>query len=180
MSTTATAELVPTGTWVVDPVHSNATFEVEHAGLSVFRGGFKPVDARLVGGAEPVLEGGVSVESITVDDENIRPHLFSPDFFDAERNPQIQFRSTEIRGEPDQLTVVGELSMAGATAQVEAQGRLRGPAPFPGGGQRLALDLEAEIDRTVFGMDWQMELPGGGSALANDVKLVVSLELSSE
>ena len=33
------------------------------------------------------------------------------------------------------------------------------------------------IDRRDFGFDWQMELPGGGDALAYDVTLEVSLEL---
>lgn len=179
MSTTTTTDLIPAGTWAVDPVHSNASFEVEHAGLSVFRGSFKPVGARLVGGEQPLLEGDVSVESISVDDENIRPHLLAPDFFDAERNPQIHFRSTEISGDADDLRVHGEFSMAGASAEIEARGRLRGPAPV-GEGQKLALVLEALIDRTNFGMNWQMELPGGSDALANDVKLVVSLELNSE
>jgi polyisoprenoid-binding protein YceI len=181
MSTTQTATQIPTGTWTVDPVHSNANFEVEHGGLSVFRGGFKPVGAKLVSDHDGlVLEGGVSVESISVDDENIRPHLLAPDFFDAERNPEIRFRSTEISGSPDHLKVRGELTMAGASVPVEAQGRLRGPISLGEHGDKLALDLEATVDRTAFGMDWQMEMPGGAPALANEVKLLVSLELGHE
>ena len=181
MSTTATAPQVPAGTWAVDAVHSNANFEVEHGGLSVFRGGFKPVGARLVAGDDGlVLEGAVSVAGISVDDENIRPHLLSPDFFDAERNPEVRFRSTEISGDADALTVRGELEMAGVAVPVEATGRLRGPVPGPGDADKLALELESVIDRTAFGMDWQMELPGGTPALANDVRLLVSLELAQE
>ena len=173
---TATQPQIPVGTWSVDPVHSNANFEVEHAGVSVFRGGFKPVDAKLVSGEDGLeLEGGVRVESISVDDENIRPHLLSPDFFDVERNPEVRFTSTEISGEADALKVSGELSMAGVTLPVEATGRLRGPAAGPAG-QKVALSLETVIDRTAFGMVWQMELPDGGAALANDVRLVVDLE----
>ena len=146
---TVTALEIPPGTWAVDPVHSNANFEVEHAGLSIFRGGFKPVDAQLVSGADGLrLEGRVAVETVSVDDENIRPHLLSPEFFDAERNPEVRFRSTEISGDADDLTVRGELEMAGASVPVEATGRLRGPV-----GDKLALDLESVIDRTAFGMD---------------------------
>ena len=181
MSTTQIAPEIPTGVWNVDPVHSNAGFEVEHAGLSVFRGGFKPVDAKLTSGHDGLaLEGAVAVDSITVDDENIRPHLLSPDFFDFERNPQVRFQSTEISGSPDELTVTGELEMAGVALPVQATGRIRGPVAGPGGGAKLALDLEAVIDRTAFGMVWQMEMPGGGTALANEVRLVVSLELGQE
>jgi len=175
--TTTTKTEIPAGTWAADPVHSNANFEVEHAGVSVFRGGFKPVDAKLTLSADgPELEGAVDVTAISVDDENIRPHLLSPDFFDAERNPRIEFHSTEIAGDADALEVAGELSMAGASLPVRATGRLRGPVPAPGAGEKLSIALEATIDRTDYGMDWQMELPAGGVALANDVRLVVELE----
>ena len=178
--TTATGIELPTGTYTVDALHSNAGFEVEHAGLSVFRGGFKPIGAKLVvDDQDIVLEGSVSVETISVDDDQIRPHLLSPEFFDAERSPDVRFRSTEMTGAPDDLRVVGELEMAGHTRTVEASGRLRGPVPGPAG-EKVALSLEASIDRTEFGMDWQMELPGGGSALANEVKLIVDLELNKE
>jgi polyisoprenoid-binding protein YceI len=176
--TTATKLDVPHGTWEVDATHSTANFEVEHAGVSVFRGGFKPVGAKLTSDDDGlVLEGAVDVTSISVDDENIRPHLLSPDFFDVERNPHIEFRSTEIAGGADDLTVAGELSMAGISLPVTAQGRLRGPVGI-GEIEKTSLALEATIDRTRYGMDWQMELPSGGVALANDVKLVVELEFN--
>ena len=70
--------------------------------------------------------------------------------------------------------------MAGVSLPVEATGRLRGPVSFGEGIDKLSLSLETTIDRTAFGMVWQMELPGGGQALANDVRLVVELELNKE
>ena len=133
---TQSATRVPRGTYTADHIHSNANFEVEHAGVSIFRGGFKPIAATLVADEYGLrLEGAVAVSSISVDDENIRPHLLSPEFFDAERNPDVRFRSSEIRGSDDDLTVTGELSMAGVSLPVEATGRLRGPVPGPGGGE---------------------------------------------
>jgi polyisoprenoid-binding protein YceI len=179
-ATQSTVQL-PTGTYTVDPVHSNANFEVEHAGVSIFRGAFKPIDATLVSTDDGlVLDGRVRVDGISVDDENIRPHLLSPEFFDAERNPEIRFRSTEISGSNGDLRVVGELAMAGASLPVEASGRLRGPVAAPGGGEKLSLALETVIDRTAYGMNWQMEIPGGGVALANEVKLIVELEFNRD
>lgn len=183
MSTTITqtAEQIPAGTYTADAGHSSAGFEVEHAGVSTFRGGFKPIDAKLVAGDDGLrLEGGVRVDSISVDDENIRPHLLAPDFFDVERNPDVRFRSTRISGSPDELSVAGELSMAGFSLPVEATGRLRGPVALPGGGHKVALALEAVVDRTAYGMSWQMDLPGGTPALGNEVKLIVEIEFSGE
>lgn len=178
MTSTATQIKIPEGTWTIDAAHSSANFEVEHAGVSVFRGGFKPVDAKLTvteRGLE--LEGAVDVANISIDDENIRPHILSPDFFDADRNPSVQFRSTEIIGDADDLHVSGELSMAGFSVPVTAKGRLRGPIDL-GELEKLSIALETSIDRTNYGMNWQMDLPSGGAALANDVKLVVELELN--
>jgi polyisoprenoid-binding protein YceI len=181
MTTANIRQGIPAGAWTADQVHSNASFEVEHAGLSTFRGALKPIDAKLVTvDGEPQLEGAVEVATISVDDEDIRPHLLSPEFFDVERNPEIRFRSTEISGEPDDLRIAGELTLAGVSRPVEARGRLRGPASVPGGGEKLALELEAVIDRTDFGMNWQLEFPNGGKALANEVKLAVALELNKE
>lgn len=181
MTTATDQRIVPTGTWTVDVAHSSANFEVEHAGVSIFRGGFKPVDAKLVSGDDGVvLEGGVSVESISIDDENIRPHLLAPDFFDADRNPDVRFRSTEISGSTNDLKVGGELSMAGASLPVEARGRIRGPISLGEHGEKIALSLETTIDRTAFGMVWQMDLPGGEAALGNDVRLLVELEFHKD
>jgi polyisoprenoid-binding protein YceI len=66
--------------------------------------------------------------------------------------------------------------MAGVSLPVTAHGRLRGPIDL-GDTQKIALSLETTVDRTAFGMNWQMELPSGGQALGNEVKLVVDLEL---
>ena len=175
--TTATQLQIPTGTYGVDALHSNASFEVEHAGLSAFRGGFKPLDAKLVVDDDGiVLEGKVSVETIGIDDDQIRPHLLSPEFFDVERNPEVRFRSTEISASAENLRVVGELQMAGETRTVEATGRLRGPREGPTG-VKVALYLQAVVDRTEVGMDWQVEMPDGSPALANEVTLLVDVEL---
>jgi polyisoprenoid-binding protein YceI len=180
--TTATTDQIKlnAGTYEVDATHSSANFEVEHSGISFFRGGFKPVGAALTVGddGELSLTGSVDVAAIGIDDENLRPHLLAPDFFDADRNPTVDFRSTEITGSADDLHVKGELSMAGVSLPVEASGRVRGPITGPDGVERVAVSLETSIDRTAFGMVWQMDLPDGTKALANDVKLTVELELA--
>jgi len=180
--TTATETTrIPAGTWAVDRAHSNATFAVQHAGISIFRGSFKDLDAKLEAGDEgAVLTGTVRVESIDVEDENIRPHLFTPDFFDTQRNPEVRFRSTELAIEGDQVRLAGELELAGARQNVVATGVFRGPVEVPGVGEKVALSLEATIDRTDYGMNWQMDLPDGSPALANDVSLAVELELNKE
>ena len=41
----------------------------------------------------------------------------------------------------------------------------------------MGLELEAVIDRSAYGLNWNMPLPKGGFALANEVKLQADLSL---
>jgi polyisoprenoid-binding protein YceI len=176
---TATEQLQ--GTYVLDPIHSSASFAVKHMVVSTFRGRFENFDATLTDGK---LVGTVDVGSIVVKDENLAAHLQSPEFFDAERHPELRFESTEIRrGEGDEVVVDGELTIKGITKPVEARGTLEGPhVTFGPNGElnKVGLSLEAIIDRTEFGLNWNAPLPKGGFALANDVKLIVELELAEQ
>jgi polyisoprenoid-binding protein YceI len=173
MSTIIT-QAIPTGTWMLDTTHSQVGYAVRHSGVSLFKGGLTDFDAVLDDGT---LRGSAKVASITIQDENLAGHLASPDFFDAERFPQVSFRSTEVRREGDELTVEGELEIRGQTQPVTLAGTIAGPVAGPGGNERIGLALETTIDRTTFGMNWQLELPGGGVALENEVKLTADLEL---
>jgi polyisoprenoid-binding protein YceI len=176
--TTAQAEsTIPTGTWQSDPVHSNAGFTIKHA-VGTFRGHFDEFNATLANeNGEARLVGLAPVSSVKVKEENLYGHLQSPDFFDAERNREITFESREISVQGDQVEIAGDLTLKGVTKPVVAKGEIRGPAEGPGGGERLGIDLETEVDRNEYGITWQMELPGGGKALGDEVGLDVHLEL---
>jgi polyisoprenoid-binding protein YceI len=174
MSTIEITEAVPTGTWSSDPVHSSIGFAVKHMGVTPFRGGFKQFEATLADGK---LSGTAPVETIQTDDENLTGHLLSPEFFDSERHPELQFESTEIRREGDDVTVDGTLTLKGVTRPVELRGKISGPLGDPYGNTRLGLELETTIDRTEFGIDWNADLPSGGRVLADDVTLSAQLEL---
>lgn len=174
MSTIEITEVVPTGTWASDPVHSSIGFAVQHMGVTPFRGTFTQFEAGLVDGK---LSGTAPVESIQTDDENLTGHLLSPEFFDAERHPVLRFESAEISREGDQVKVDGTLTLKGVTQPVELSGTVTGPLADPYGGTRLGLELETTIDRTEFGIDWSADLPSGGRVLADDVKLTAQLEL---
>jgi polyisoprenoid-binding protein YceI len=168
---------LPTGTWVLDPVHSTIGFELPYL-AGTFRGHFTDVDAKLTADS---LTGSARVASVDVKDENLAAHLQSPEFFDAERHPELRFESTDIRrGEGDEVVVDGELTIKGITKPVEARGTLEGPAVTFGDVNKVGLTLEAIIDRTEFGLNWNAPLPKGGFALANDVKLIVELELAEQ
>src|SRR2546422_11649060 len=114
MSTTQTQTALPTGTWRLDPVHSTITFAVDYM-AGTFQGSFSEFDAQVSDGA---LQGSAEVASVQVKDENLAAHLQSPEFFDAERYPQLSFEAKEITRSGDDVTVVGEITIKGHTENV--------------------------------------------------------------
>ena len=175
MSTTETQAL-PTGTWSVDRIHSNVGFAVEYM-AGRFTGTFSDFDARV---ADGVLQGSAKVASIQVKDPNLEAHLQSPDFFDAERHPELTFRSNSIERNGDELTIDGEITIKGHTEPVEITGVVSEPIADPYGASRYGLRLETTIDRDRFGINWNNPLPNGEPALANEVVLTAELQLARQ
>ena len=181
MATATETTAIPTGIWKSDPVHSHVGFAVKHMVVATFRGSFADFDVTLANeNGEPRLYGAVRVESVEVRDENLNGHLLSPDFFDAERTPEITFTSSEVRADDGELVVLGKLTIKGVTRDVEARGTIVGPAEHPAGGERIGIELETKVDRTEFGLNWNAPVPSGGVAVQNDVTLTVHLELARE
>jgi len=172
---------IPAGTWVVDPVHSSIGFAVTHNGVTTFRSGFERYEASLSGGESARLEGTVDVQSIEIDEEMLKGHLLSPEFFDVQRFPQLRFSSTELSvGEDGTLRVLGELEIHGEKREVEASGRFAHLGGDLAGKERVGLSLEATVDRRNFGLEWQAQLPSGGDVLDYAVTISVELELVAE
>ena len=164
------------GTYTVDPIHSSFGFAVKYQGVSVFRGTLGEVDATLAAGR---LEGTAKVESISIrTPEQFRAHVLSAEFFDAANHPEVTFTSSDIDLREDGTArVTGQLTIKGITKPIEATGVWTAPAADAFGSTRGHLNLEAQVDRTEFDMNWNAPLPSGGKALANEVTLTVELSL---
>jgi polyisoprenoid-binding protein YceI len=176
MSDQVTQQALPTGTWSADTVHSTVGFAVAYL-MGTFQGTFSEFEARLSDGA---LRGSAEVASVEVKDPNLATHLQSPEFFDAERFPKLSFEAREISRSGDDLTIAGKLTLKGHTEPVEISGHVNDPAPDPYGGERFGLQLETTVNRTKFGLNWNNPLPSGDPALANDVTIIVDLQLAKE
>jgi polyisoprenoid-binding protein YceI len=168
---------LPAAVWGLDSTHSTASFSIKYM-VSTFRAGFDKLDVKLdTTGDQPVLTGTVDPTSVQVKDENFHAHLQGPDFFDSERHPAIAFESTSFRFDGDELIVDGNLTIKGDTRPVEARGTFTPAFEDPWGNTRVGITLEAVVDRSHFGLNWNNPLPKGGLALANDVRLHVDLQL---
>lgn len=174
MSTTETL-IAPAGTWQLDPVHSQVGFEVAYLS-GTFKGQFREFDGRLVvDGDEATLEGTVKVASVDVKEENLAAHLQSPDFFDAEQHPELRFTATQISLDGENVNVRGELTIKGVTQPTEVTGTVAAPLTDAYGRERVGLRLTTTVDRTVFGVSWNIPLPSGEPSLADDVSINAEL-----
>jgi polyisoprenoid-binding protein YceI len=164
------------GTFNADPVHSSFGFAVKYQNVSMFRGTLGDVSATFADGK---LEGTAQVESISiVTPEQFRAHVLSADFFDVENHPTITFSSSDVTLNDDATaTVNGDLTIRGVTQPVTATGTWQAPSADAFGNTRAHLQLDTTIDRTAFGLNWNMPLPAGGNALANEVTLTVDIAL---
>ena len=166
MSTITTSKTAPAGSWSADPVHSNVSFEIDYAGTNIFRGGFHEYAAGLRDG---VLEGSAKVASVDVKDEQLNGHLQTPDFFDADRFPEITFRTSDLEH--------GELTIKGVTRPVAITASVSEPNVDPFGRERVGITLEAKVDRNEYGISWNAPNQGGGNYLGDDVTIKADLAL---
>jgi polyisoprenoid-binding protein YceI len=175
MSTVDT-QVLPSGTWQVDKVHSSIGFAVDYM-AGTFHGTFSDFDAAVTDG---VLIGLAKVASVQVKDENLAAHLQSPDFFDAQAHPELTFTSNAINRDGDRVTIDGEITIKGHTETAEITGEISAPIADPYGGERFGLTLQSTVDRDKFGISWNNPLPSGEPALSNEVTITAELQLSKQ
>jgi polyisoprenoid-binding protein YceI len=175
MSTVDT-QVLPTGTWQVDKVHSSIGFAVDYM-AGTFHGTFSDFDAIV---ADGVLNGSAKVASVQVKDENLAAHLQSPDFFDAQAHPELTFTTKTINRDGNRVMIDGEITIKGHTETAKITGEVSDPIADPYGGERFGLTLEATVDRDKFGVSWNNPLPSGEPALSNEVTITAELQLSKQ
>lgn len=171
------------GTFVVDPIHSLFQFSVKHMGVSLFSAAFDDFDGRVIGDDQGIrLEGTVRVESLGIKNPDFRGHVLGgADFFDSTNHPELSFRSTDVvLNEDGTARVDGELTIKGITKPFTATGTYQPVTEDLAGKRRLGVELEATVDRRDWDFSFQAQLPKGGDALGNEVKLTVRAELVEE
>jgi polyisoprenoid-binding protein YceI len=163
------------GTWELDPVHSSVGFEVPYL-VGTFKGQFRQISGSLAIEEERArLEGTAQVESVDVKDENLAAHLQSPDFFDAERHPELRFGASDIELGEESVAARGELTIKGVTKPVEVTGKATDVIVDGYGRERIGLELTTTVNRHDFGVSWNMPLPTGEPSVGDDVTIVAEL-----
>jgi polyisoprenoid-binding protein YceI len=175
-----TRTVLPTGTWTVDPAHSNVEFSAKHLGIATVRGAFNEFEGSFEVGDDGSAKarGTVEVVSIDTNEDQRDTHLRSEDFFHAEVHPQLSFESTEIRAvDDDAFLIHGDLTMRGDTRPIVLEAELQGTEIDPWGNERVALEARGQLNRRDWGMTFNQVL-GSGNMLVSD-KIKLSLDISA-
>jgi polyisoprenoid-binding protein YceI len=183
MTQTTSISTIPgyrTGTWQIDPVHSEVSFSVRHMMVSKVRGSFTEFEGTIVTADEPTdstVTASIALNSIDTRSEQRDNHIRSADFFDVAQHPTMTYRSTSLSGNGENWTLDGELSLHGVTRRVPLSLELNGFTADPFGGQRVGFSATAEINRRDFGIDISMPMDGGGVVVGD--KVTISLEVEA-
>jgi polyisoprenoid-binding protein YceI len=167
-------------TWVVDPVHSEASFRIRHL-ISNVTGRFNEFEGEISVDKENPSASSVSFEikAASIDTGNAQRdgHLRSPDFFDVENHPEIRFESTQVEPKQDGLYhVTGNLTMRGVTKQVTLPVRFLGTMTGMGGRETAGFEIETTLDRKEYGIEWNRALDQGGVVLGDEVQVRIAIE----
>lgn len=170
--------------WFIDPSHSQVTFSVKHMMVSTVRGRLGKLSGRLqLDPAHPeraTFEVAADVSAIDTGDPKRDAHLRSADFFDAPTHPRISFKSKAVFAKANGgYSAGGDLTIRDITRPVSFDVQLEGIGVDAQGGKHLGASATVVIDRTDFGLTWNMPIPSG-VLVDEKVKIEVDLQALDE
>jgi polyisoprenoid-binding protein YceI len=176
--TTAAAETRTT--WTIDPSHTTVEFVAKHMMITTVKGRFAELTGTIVADETNLADSSVEVTlqaaSLGTHSEQRDAHLRSPDFFDAEVNPQISFVSTEIVPVDDETyRITGDLTMHGITRPVTLHAEIQGFDIDPWGNERVGLEISGQINRSDWDMKFNQALGSGNMLVSDKVKLALDI-----
>jgi polyisoprenoid-binding protein YceI len=167
-------------TYVIDPVHSQPMFEVQHMGYSLQRGTFSKASGKIT--LDRAAKKGsidVTIDTTTVKtiDPRLDTHVRGEDFFNVAKYPTMSFKSTAMNFDGDRVVGAdGELTLLGVTkpVKVTVANFVCGDHPF-----NKKPMCGAEVTATIKRSDWGMSY-GVPKAVGDNVKIMIPVEAYKE
>ncbi|GAA1791918.1 YceI family protein [Luedemannella flava] len=168
------------GTFALDPAHTTVGFVARHLMVSKVRGAFEDVTGTITVGEDPLassVDVTIATKSISTGQADRDNHLRSGDFLNVEAHPELTFRSTRVADfKGGEFTLVGDLTVAGVTREVELAVEFEGVAKSPWGQEVVGFTATTEIDREDFGLTWNQTLETGGVLVGKKIKIEIGAE----
>ncbi len=170
-----------TGTYAVDPAHTQLAFVTRHAMITKVRGTFTATGEATLDGANPAASGitvTADVASVNTGNSGRDDHLRSADFFDVENFPAMTFTSTGVEVvADDEIEVTGDLTIKDLTRQITIPLEYTGTVIDPFGNTRSGFEGSLPIKRSDFGLTWNAAIEAGGVLVSDKVTLEFDVAL---
>ncbi len=168
--------------WKVDPVHSQVQFSVRHMMISTVHGRFAKFSGTVEFDEEnptrSFAEVDIDAASIDTRDPQRDGHLRSPDFLDAQKFPQIVFKSSNVEVLDDAHgRMTGDLTIRGETHPVVMDVEYSGQVKTPWGHTSAGFSATTKFNRKVWGLNWNQLLETGAVMVGDEVKVTIDVEL---
>ncbi len=166
--------------WIIDPSHTSLQMAVTHMAISTVRGQFKRVTGTIEtadDGTLKSIEGIIDAASIDTAEPRRDAHLRSPDFLDAEKYPNLIFRSTAIQAKGGGKHLVkGDLTIREETRPVSLEVEAGQPITDPYGNLRAGASATGKVDRKGWGLTWNQVLELGALLVGEEVRFTLDVE----
>ncbi|MBN1398417.1 MAG: polyisoprenoid-binding protein [Bacteroidetes bacterium] len=168
--------------WKLDAVHSSVVFSVAHMVISETSGNFKDFSIVLKSEKEDfsdaVIEAVIKVASINTENNYRDQHLRSNDFFNAEKYPEIRFKSKKFEKiDGNKYKITGDLTIRDVTKEAVFNAELKGVLKTENG-LLSAWKAVIVIDRFEYNLKWNKTVETGGLVAGKVVSVVLNLEFT--
>jgi polyisoprenoid-binding protein YceI len=146
------------------------------------RGRFNKWTGALSYTAESPTKSTIHVEidasSIDTSEAQRDGHLRSADFLDAEKFPQLIFKSKRIESTGGgHYKLVGDLTIRDATHEVALDVEETGRGKDPWGNERIGFSAKGSINRSQWGLKWNQALETGGVLVSDKIDIEAEAEV---
>jgi polyisoprenoid-binding protein YceI len=166
------------GKYSLDAAHSKVGFDVSHLVIASVEGRFNGVTGEIEMGKkieDTKITAKVDIKTVNTGNGDRDKHLMGPDFFDAEKFPEMTFVSKSISGKADALKIKGDLTMHGVTKAVTLDGKYSGVANDPFGNTKIAFQAKGKINRKDYGLTWS-KVVEAGPVVGDEVMIELKVE----
>ena len=166
---------------IIDTAHTKIQFKVKHLMISNVMGSFKEFEgkASMIENDFTTTKVDVTIKTASIDTEapDRDAHLKSPDFFDAEKYPEIIFKGSGMTlKDEDNYELKGNLTIKDITKPITLSVEFGGLMNDPWGNKKAGFSVAGEINRKDWGMEWNAALEAGGVLVGDKVKILCDVE----
>jgi polyisoprenoid-binding protein YceI len=169
--------------WKLDKAHTGVNFSVKHMVISEVTGNFKEFDITATASKDDfsdlTVTAAIKVASINTDNADRDKHLKSDDFFNAEKFPEITFKSTKVsKAGKNKYNITGDFTIRDITKKVTFNAVFNGTIKSPWGTTVASWKATTTINRFDYNLKWNKALEAGGFVVGKDVNIILNIEMT--